>query len=241
MGSFDSSHLSLLLGDTLSNEGIVFCFLLLLVLNTAALKRAQVTATLKTDGGDQTLDLGPTKEWDKEYNQVRNENVRLGVGLSILLLLTLHFSPNNVFPNIVLLAEVEESPDLGRPLGTKSFRKDIIGESWNIIVALLDDDQGENGDIGTNDAAANWLALALTSATGSVAGVTIGKEESDTVGEEDTLFHGETLLVVSTSDTEDVAFPLVTERVARDFLCDFLVVEDTARKSMIDIIEARKK
>ena len=60
--------------------------------------------------------------------------------------------------------------------------------------------------------------------------MTVGEEETDTVGEEDTLLHGETLLVVSTSDTEDVTLPFVTERVSGDFLCDPLLVEDTAIK-----------
>jgi hypothetical protein len=41
--------------------------------------------------------------------------------------------------------------------------------------------------------------------------VTVGKEESDSVGEEDTLLHGETLLVVSAGNSEDVALPLVTD------------------------------
>ena len=50
------------------------------------------------------------------------------------------------------------------------------------------------------------------------------------MGEEDTLLHGETLFVVSTSDTEDVTLPFVTERVSGDFLCDPLLVEDTAIK-----------
>ena len=47
-------------------------------------------------------------------------------------------------------------------------------------------------------------------------------------GEEDALLHGETLLVVSAGDAEDVALPLVAEGVSRDLLGDALVVEDAA-------------
>ena len=56
----------------------------------------------------------------------------------------------------------------------------------------------------------------------------IGKEEANTVGEKDTLFHGETLLVIATSDTENIALPFVTESVGGDLLGDLLIVEDTA-------------
>ena len=56
----------------------------------------------------------------------------------------------------------------------------------------------------------------------------VGEEEADTVGDKDTLLHGETLLVVATSDAENVALPLIAQRVSRNLLRDLLVVEDTA-------------
>lgn len=55
----------------------------------------------------------------------------------------------------------------------------------------------------------------------------VGKEEADTVGNEHTLLHGETLLVVTTGDAEDVAGPFIAYRVGGDFLGDFVVKEDT--------------
>lgn len=51
------------------------------------------------------------------------------------------------------------------------------------------------------------------------------------MGEKDTLLHRETLLVVSTSDTEDVTLPFVTQRVTWNFLGHFLVVEDATKES----------
>ena len=56
----------------------------------------------------------------------------------------------------------------------------------------------------------------------------VGEEEADTVGDKDTLLHGETLLVVATSDAEGVALEFIAERVGSDLLGDLLVVEDTA-------------
>jgi len=65
--------------------------------------------------------------------------------------------------------------------------------------------------------------------------VAVCEEELDTVGEEDTLFHGETLLVVSTGDAEDIAFPFITNGIGGDFLGDFLVVEGTVSLLFIEI------
>jgi len=48
--------------------------------------------------------------------------------------------------------------------------------------------------------------------------VAIDKEEADTVGNEDALLHGKTLLVVATGDAEDIAFELVSNGLSRDFL-----------------------
>ena len=70
----------------------------------------------------------------------------------------------------------------------------------------------------------------------------VSKEEADTVGEEDALFHGETLLVVTAGDAEDVSFPFVTEGVTGDFLSNFFVEEDSAEWGEdVEVIEEWKK
>ena len=117
---------------------------------------------------------------------------------------------------IVILAEAEEPADLGSALGAETLGLNGIGEAGDVGLALLDDGKSENGEIGTDDAAADRLALALTGAAGAVARVAIGKEKADTVRHKHALFHWEALLVVATGDTEDVALPLITERVGRD-------------------------
>jgi hypothetical protein len=153
---------------------------------------------------------------------------RLGVGLSTLLLLADDFTANNVFPDVVLLGQIEEPPDLGGTLGTETLGEDGVGKTGDLRLALLDDDERKDSDIGANDAATDRLAAALTGASGAVARVAIGEEELDTVGEEDTLLHGETLLVVSTGDTENISLPLISEGVAGDLLGNLLVVDETA-------------
>jgi hypothetical protein len=60
--------------------------------------------------------------------------------------------------------------------------------------------------------------------------VTLGHQETNTVGQKNTLLHGETLLIVTTRDTEDVTLELVTERVTRDLLGHTLIIETTAKE-----------
>ena len=172
--------------------------------------------------------LGLQNNLSGEREYFSGKHSRLGVWLRVLLLRTRDLSPDHVLPHIILLGQVEEFADLGSPLGTKTFGDDGVGQSGDLVLALLDDDHGEDSNIGADDAATNGLALALTGAADTVARVAVGEEETNTVGYKDTLLHGETLLIVSASDAENVALPLIAQRVSRNLLRDLLVVEDTA-------------
>ena len=145
-------------------------------------------------------------------------NIRLGVWLRSFLLLAGDLPSDDKLAHVILLLEVEEFADLGRTLGAEAFGEDGVGEAGNLLLALLNHDEGEDGNVGTNDAPANRLALALASATGPVAGVPVREQESDTMREEDTLLHWETLFIISPCDAEDVALEFITDRVSRDFL-----------------------
>ena len=168
-------------------------------------------------------------------NNFSGKHSRLGVWLRILLLRTRDLSPDHVLPHIILLGQVEEFADLGSPLGTKTFGDDGVGQSGDLVLALLDDDHGEDSNIGANDAATNRLALALTGAADTVARVAVGEEETDTVGYKDTLLHGETLLVVAAGDLEDVALELVAQAVALDFGAHATVHEDAQLALIVDL------
>jgi hypothetical protein len=126
-------------------------------------------------------------------------------------------------PNIILLGETKELADLGGALGAEALGLDDIGEAGDIWLSLLDDGEGKNSEILSSDATTDGLALALTSAARSVAGVAFGEEELDTGREHlwlqvsanllalskrgstyDTLLHGKALLVVATGDANDL-------------------------------------
>lgn len=115
---------------------------------------------------------------------------------------------------IVILGETEELANLRGALGTKTLGVHNVGDTWDIIFALLNDGKSKNREIHSNDAATDRLALTLTSATRAVAGVAVGEKESDTSGMHNTLLHWETLLVVAAGDLEDVAFELITNAIA---------------------------
>ena len=123
---------------------------------------------------------------------------------------------------IVILGEAEEAADLGGALGAEALGVDDVGEAGDVLVALLDDGKGQDGHVHADNAAVDGLALALAGAAGAVAGVAVGEQELDAAGDHDALLHGETLLVVSAGDAEDVALELVADGVAGHFLAHLL-------------------
>jgi len=125
---------------------------------------------------------------------------------------------------IVILAEAEETADLGGTLGAETLGVNGVGEAGDFLLTLLDDSKGKDGEIERGDATTDGLSLALTGAAGAVAGVAVGEEEADTVGDNDTLLHRETLLVVTTGDAEDIALPLVTEEIGGDLSAHLLLL-----------------
>lgn len=195
------------LGDTLGKDSGILIGLILDLLGLAALERNAVTLVLEALGSDETLDAGS-----------------LGVGL-LALTLGGDLATNDVLANIVILAEAEEAADFGGTLGAEALGVNGVGETGDLLLTLLDDSDSEDGEIGTDDAAADGLALALTSAAGAVAGVAVGEEEADTGRGDNTLLHWETLLVVATSDAEDVALPLIAKGIGRDLSAHTLLEE----------------
>jgi len=216
----NSCELGLLLGYPFLNEGVILCFLLLLTIKSAALEGVQVTTALETHGCNEPLDFGC-----------------LGIRFGILLLTALHLPPNNILPDIILLAQIEELPNLSRPLRSQSLRQHIIRQARNLTLTLFHDDQTQHSNIRSDDAAPNGFALALARAAGTVAGVAVGEKELDSVGEEDTLFHGESLFIVTACDAEDIALPFVAERVSGNLLGDFLIIENAVSLLIINVNE----
>jgi len=206
-------------GDTLGEDLGVLVSSILGLLRVAALECDAVTLVLETLRSNETLDL-----WC------------LGVWL-LAFTLWLNLTTDDEFANIIILAEAEELADLRSSLGTETLWCNGVCDTWDIGVTLLDDAEGEDGKIHGDDATTNGFTLALTGTTWAVAGVTIGEEEADTGWVHDSLLHWETLLVVATSDLEDVALELITNGITWDFGAHALVNEDSQLALIFDFNE----
>lgn len=204
------------LGDALVEQLGVLVSSLLLSLRTTPLERKPVTLVLKALRGNKTLDLGG-----------------LGVGL-LALTLRLDFATDDELADIIFLAETKEAADLGGTLGAQALGVNGVGDTGDVVVALLDDAESKDREIHSDDAATNGLPLALSSAAGTVAGMALGQKKGHTSRMHNTLLHGETLLVVASGDLEDVALELITNRVSWDFLTHAAVHEDTELALIFD-------
>ena len=243
---FDGGELLLPLCETFGKDTLVLCFLGLLVVDTSVLEGAEVAAALESDGGYEALDFRATEEHrGYTHSSVPHGrdalrggilDIRLGVWLRSFLLLAGDLPSDDKLAHIVLLLEVEEFADLGRTFGAEAFREDSVGEARDLLLALLDDDKGEDSNVGADDAPTDGLAFTLACAARAEARVAVGEQESHTVREKDALLHRETLFIVSTCDAEDVALEFVADRVAGHFLRDPLVVEDTAAPDISNLV-----
>jgi len=109
-------------------------------------------------------------------------------------------------------------------------------------LATLHNEEVQHREVVVDDAATDRLALLLTSTALAVALAPLGEEEADTLRREDALHHGETLLVITTSDSEAVTHELVPEGVTIDLLRHALVEEGEELLVVIDfdaLLEAR--
>jgi hypothetical protein len=112
---------------------------------------------------------------------------------------------------------------------------DGIGQAREVVVALLDDAESEDGEVGGDNATTNGLPLAFARSSRSVAGVAVGEQQSNTRGMHHTLLHRKALLVVAAGDSEDVALELVAQAVARDFGAHSAFHEDAKLAFIVDL------
>jgi hypothetical protein len=188
--------LLLLLLLALLVEAAVFGGLTLRALAHLPLEGRTLALVLEHDGSDEALDLG---------------------GLVLLLaVLGLELATDDVFTDVVSLVEVEKLADVLCTLGADTAGYFTIGEFGYISVALLYENEVNDGEVTGNDATTDRLALALSLPAGAVAATVLVEQKAYTRGGENTLLHGETLLVVAARNAENVALELITEFVTVD-------------------------
>lgn len=205
----DVVTLALLLGNTGSKELSVISSSILSGLGPPPLESDPVALVLEALRSDKPLDLGS-----------------LGVWL-LLSVLWLNFTAHNEFSDIVLLGQSEESPDLGSPLWSQPVGEVDVGQTWKVILTLLDNDERQDSEVHADNTPPDRLPLSLTSTPWSIARVSLRQQEPDTGWVHDTLLHWETLLVVSSGDFEDVSLELITNGVTWNLLTHTLLDENT--------------
>ena len=101
------------------------------------------TLMAETQMGDQTLNLG---------------------SLVALVAVVLELAAHHELADVVLLAQTEQLADVARTLRTQTagLRRGLVGQTRNLVLALLHDHQVQHADVGTHDAATHGLALTLT-------------------------------------------------------------------------------
>ena len=209
----ESSSLVFTFLDADSQELSILSSLFLGLDGSPFLKSQSVSLSLQNDGSDQTLDFG-------------------GFCGGFLSFFGGELTTDDILADVVLLGQIEHFSDFGGSLGSETLGDLNISQSWDVLLTLLDNNQGQGREIRSNDATTNRLSLALTGSAGSVAGVALREQETDTSRGQDTLLHGKTLLVVTSSNLEDVAFELVAEGITDNFGSHSLVVEDSPDSRM---------
>jgi len=211
--------LALLLSNAVGKELGIFGSSILAGLSPSPLEGDPVTLVLEALGSNKSLDL-----WS------------LGV-FRLLGILWLDLTADNEFSDIIILGQTKKSPDLSCPLWAQPVGMVDISQAGNVTITLLDNDERQDSEIHANDAPPNGLPLPLTSAPWSVARMALGQQKSDTGRVHDTLLHWETLLVVSSSDLENVSLVLITNAVTGNLLTHAFVDKHTETALIVDFNE----
>lgn len=85
-----------------------------------------------------------------------NQSLDFGSLRVVFLTLAGDGSADDIFTDIVLLVEAEESANLGGTLGSEALGVDHVGKPGNLTFSLLNDAKSENREIETGD---SWIYI----------------------------------------------------------------------------------
>lgn len=141
---------------------------------------------------------------------------------------------DDVFAHIVFFGQVEEGADFRGTFGPKTTWDGVIGEAGNGPLASLDNGQIEHGNVLSDDASSDGLALALSGATLPISLVSLVHQKPNAGVGQDALTHGKSLFIISTGNAEDVSGKLLAEDGSIDFLGHATFVEVVQAFLVID-------
>ena len=170
------------------------------------------------------------------------ETLNLGSLASFSALLVGKGTRNNVLANIVIFGQVEQLANVVGPLGTQATGDGIVGQTRDILLSLLGNDQVKDRNIMSNDASTDGLALTLSDTARAVGLVSLLTEDSNTVVGQDTLTHGKALFVVSSGDAKNISFEFFSQNASLNLLGHAALVEALETLFVInfkDLLHAR--
>ena len=169
---------------------------------------------------------------------ISNDSLDFRGFLSFLSILGGEFSSDHAFldqSDIISLLQGEEFSDFVGALGAQTSGDVNISQSGDFLFSLLRNRNSQDANVVSDDAASNRLSFSFTLSSFSEAFLVLVEEESHTAVHHNTLTHGETLLVITTSDLKGVSFVFVTEAAGIDFLAHSLFNERVVFFVIIDV------
>jgi len=110
-------------------------------------------------------------------------------------------SSDNILGWIILLSESESLSKAADSLWSKSSWSGGISQPWDISVSLDENLKCNDWEIWSTDASSGGLSLSLSLSSGSVEWCSVPHEDLDSTVNQNTLFHGESLLIISSGDS----------------------------------------
>lgn len=142
---------------------------------------------------------------------------------------------HDVLPDVVLLVQVKELPDLVGSLRPESSGDRRVSETRDLSLSLLDDDQSKDREVGVDDASSDRLALPFSVPSGSIAWLPSLQKEPHSSVSQDPLHHREPLFIVSSGDPDDIPLPFISNGVHGDLCPDPFVVKDPHFLLVVDV------
>merc|ERR1711997_569592 len=159
-----------------------------------------------------------------------DEALDLG-GLVVSLVTALDLALGNILANVVLLwVESEDGSNLVLSLLEETVRQLLVGAALNFLVALLHDLQGHDSEVRAGEATADRLSSSVASSLWVEERALFLEENACSAVLHYALLHGETLLVVSSGNFENVALVVLAQILSCNFHSHSLLIEWTTAR-----------
>jgi len=107
----------------------------------------------------------------------------------------------DVLTYIILLSKDESLSDGTDFLWSESSWSLTISKSFNFSVTLYENFKSNNSEVWSTNASSCWFSLSFSGSSWSVKSSPLSEENSDSAVDQNTLFHGESLFIISSGNS----------------------------------------